>query len=44
MCYDTSLEPEDNEKVIEKEINEGDQEQEHIVGIPLNNNDTFMYL
>ena len=40
-CCDTSL---DIEKVIEEEIKEEDQEQEHIVVIPLNNNDTFMYL
>ena len=39
-CCDTSLEPEDIEKVIEEEIKEEDQEQEHIVVIPLNNNDT----
>ena len=38
---DTSLEPEDIEKVIEEEIKEEDQEQEHIVVILLNNNDTF---
>ena len=43
-CCDTSLEAEDIEKVIEEEIKEEDQEQEHIVVIPLNNNDTFMYL
>ena len=40
-CSDTSLEPKDIEKVIEEEIKEEDQEQEHVVTIPLNNNDTF---
>ena len=40
---DTSLEPEDIEKVIEEEIKEEDQDQEHIVVIPLSNKDTFTY-
>ena len=41
-CCDTSLEPQDIEKVIAEEIKEEDQEQEHIVVvILLNNNDTF---
>ena len=29
-CSDTSLEPKDIEKVIEEEIKEEDQEQEHM--------------